>query len=89
MAEKKTEMPFRVALREQGDMWNAYLAPEGSMDNALLLGSIRLSVVMKNPAFKDAFMDLMVSIVGTAIEEVVGVTPDFVVRGAPSYEREG
>jgi hypothetical protein len=89
MAEKKTEMPFRVALREEGEMWNAYLAPEGSMDNALLLGSIRLSIVQKNPAFKDAFMDMMVAVVGVAIEDVIGVLPDFVIRGAPDYEREG
>jgi len=89
MAEKKTEMPFRLALRQEGPMWNAYLAPAGSMDNALLLGSIRLSVVEKDRIAKEAFMNLMVSIVGNAVEEVLGVKPEWVERGAPSYEREG
>jgi hypothetical protein len=88
MTKKKTEMPFRLALRQEGDMWNAYLAPEGSMDRALFLGSIRLNVVKNDAKAKDAFMSLMVSVVGNAIEEVVGVKPEWIEKGAPSYERE-
>lgn len=86
MAEKQ-EMPFRIALRQEGDMWNAYLAPEG-VDNWLLLGSIRLSVVMKNRRAKDAFMKLMEDLVADVIEEVVGMRPDMVVRDAPPEERQ-
>jgi hypothetical protein len=89
MAEEKLhEMPFRIALRQEGEKWNAYLAPADTMDNPFFLGSMRLSIAKNNPAAKEVFMGLMQSIVVDAIKEVVGMTPVMVIRDAPSEERQ-
>ncbi len=60
---------MRLALREEGLFWNAYCAPIGSMDGAVLLGSIRLVAVWTNPALKDGFMDLMRMMVAEMLRE--------------------
>jgi hypothetical protein len=87
--ERYTEMPIRLALREEGTLWNAYLAASDSMDNAVLLGSIKLSVVKNSEARKREFMDLMTAVVADAIKDVIGLDPLFAERGAPESERSG
>jgi hypothetical protein len=83
------EMPFRLALRQEGTLWNAYLAENDNMNNAVLLGSIKLSVVKNNPELKQAFKDLMTAVVANAIKETTGIDPIFAERGAPESERSG
>jgi hypothetical protein len=87
--ERYTEMPFRLALRQEGTLWNAYLATSDSMDNAMLLGSIKLSVVKNSEVRKREFMDLMTAVVADAVKETTGLDPLFAERPAPESERSG
>jgi hypothetical protein len=80
----------RLALRVEGENWVAYYAMPGTMEGALFLGSVRTVFVDRDPARKQAFMDMMREAVGDIIEDLVGVRP---VWGgpetAPEHERAG
>ena len=80
----------RLALREEGEFWNAYYAQTGTMHDAILLGSVRMSFIVGHQERKDAFMDLMREAVGDLIEQATGIRP---VWGgpekAPEHERSG
>lgn len=80
----------RLAFRVEGDFWNAYWAPsESSMDGAIQLGSLRMSVA-KLPARKDQFMDLMRAAFGDMVNDVVGARPTWnAPRPGPEHERGG
>lgn len=69
----------RLALREEGDTWNAYYAMPDTMRGAILLGSIKLRFVASDER-KNAFMNLMREAVADLIEEKIGVRP---VWGGP------
>lgn len=69
----------RLAMREEGDLWNAYYAMPDSMKDAIFLGSIKLRFI-QNETMKKLFMDLMRESVGDLIEEQTGVRP---VWGGP------
>ena len=80
----------RLALRHEGDFWNAYYAMPDTMEGAIFLGCVAIAAV-QDQARKAAFMDLMRSAVGQFIEEQTGgnVTwPDSAQR-APEHERSG
>lgn len=80
----------RLALRVDGENWIAYYAMLGTMDRAIMLGSIRMSIVTKSPARKQEFMDLMQEVVADLIEEAVGERPNWNrPQGAPENERSG
>jgi hypothetical protein len=78
----------RLALREEGEFWNAYFAPPDTMVGAELLGSLRLSIA-KDPKHKAAFMLLMRDAMSDIIEASVGERPHWPVppRQAPEHER--
>jgi hypothetical protein len=80
----------RLALRAEGDNWNAYYALVGTMDGAILLGSIRMGAVTTSLKCKKAFMDLMQDVVADIIAEKTGTRPtwDWPIR-APEHERSG
>lgn len=75
MNSEEMEQVGRLALRIEGDFWNAYYAHVGTMEGAILLGSIRMSGIIDNPERKDAFMVMMRGIVSDATSAVVGTTP--------------
>jgi hypothetical protein len=77
----------RLALREEGENWNAYYAMPGTMKGALFLGSIRLGFLTKRPERKRAFQALMTECVADIIEETIGVRPTFRTGPAPEHER--
>ena len=80
----------RLSLRAEGASWNAYYAMPHTMERAIFLGTIKLAIVMKSPAHKQAFMDLMRSVVSDMIAEATGETPTWSgPRGAPEHERSG
>ena len=79
----------RVAMRVEGEMWNAYYALPDSMADAIFLGSIRLATVRDNPARKQAFIELMREIIGDIMEENTGVRPTWDINPAPEHERSG
>ena len=79
----------RLALRQEGNNWNAYYARDDSMEGAVFLGSLCMAFAT-NPKRKQQFMDLMRECVADLIEEASGVRP---VWGgperAPEHERSG
>ena len=82
-------MKFRVALREEGEFWNAYMAHADSMDNAKLIGSIAIGAVRQSPEIKAAFMDVMKQTFALAVEKVTGNPPvAWEEHKAPGHERQ-
>lgn len=80
----------RLALRAEGENWNAYYAAQATMDGALPLGSIKLSLVTRSPKLKAAFMALMQQAVGEAIKGALGEEPTWRDPvSAPPNERSG
>lgn len=80
----------RLAMRHEGNWWNAYYAVPDSMEKAILLGSIHMRFVQTQER-RDAFMDVMREAVSDLIEETWGarpVWPDDPVP-APEHERSG
>lgn len=80
----------RLAMRKEGQNWNAYYALPDSMQDPVFLGSIRMAAVANNPERKAAFMQMMREIVSDIIEDKTGVRP---IWGgpttAPEHERAG
>lgn len=79
----------RIALRREGEMWNAYFAKVSTMDGAILLGSIRMTALADNEPRKAAFIQLMTDIIGDITNDVVGVDPSWSTSPAPEHERSG
>lgn len=83
------DFPGRLALRVEGDNWCAYYTEMETMDGALLLGSIRLSIVVDNPKLKQAFIGIMTDAIGDILRDVCGETPTWSARPAPEHEKAG
>lgn len=80
----------RLALRAEGDNWNAYYADQDTMKGALYLGSIRISIIQNSGERKEEFMSLMKEVVADIIEEVTGIRPLYRnPKTAPEHERSG
>lgn len=80
----------RLAMRHEGNMWNAYYAMPNTMDGAIPLGSIAMAAIESNEGRKQAFMDMMRDIVADIIEDKTGVRPTWGgLQGAPEHERSG
>lgn len=81
----------RLALRREGNSWNAYYALPDSMTDAVPLGSIAMAFVADNPVRKQAFMDLMRECVADILEQQTGIRPTWPegVQPAPEHERAG
>jgi len=81
----------RLTLRVEGDNWNAYYAMVGTMDQALYLGSIAMSLVQNNRNRKHAFMNLMRDACSELISEITGrkVVWKHAPKVAPPHERTG
>jgi len=89
MAKTKT-IGIRLALRREGALWNAYVANEGTMDRAFLIGSIALGAVTAHPEIKDGFMQLMKQVLAVAVEDVIGKPlAEWEEKPAPEHERSG
>ncbi len=85
-----THQPIgRLAMREEGSYWVAYYALEGTMRDAVKLGMVPMAFIVRDPARKAAFMDLMKHAVADIIEEKTSVRPVWpdAPRPAPDHER--
>ncbi len=80
----------RLAMRQEGNTWNAYYAMPDSMEEAIFLGSIKIRLVDK-PDRKEAFLSLMRECVADMLEEVTGTRPTYLegAKPAPESERSG
>jgi len=83
----KEQQVGRLAMRVEGDNWNAYYAMTNTMEGALFLGSIRMAFV-QDASRKAVFMGLMRDSVSSILEGVVGAKPEWKdpVK-APEHER--
>lgn len=81
----------RLALRHEGDWWNAYYAMTHTMDGAVLLGTIAMAAVVGNEKNKKAFMALMQNVVSDILEKKCGVRPSWPEppHNAPEHEKAG
>lgn len=79
---------LRLAFRQEGEHWCVYLADPDSMADALLMASIRMSIVTKSHHHKRAFMELMKAILNDTLKETTGAKADtWIERSAPEHER--
>ena len=80
----------RLAMRVEGDWWNAYYAMPNTMEGALHLGSIRMAFVADDWQRKELFMSMMKDAVSEIIKERIGVEATWPeARPAPEHERSG
>jgi hypothetical protein len=80
----------RLALREEGENWNAYFAMPGTMQGAIFLGSIRMALIRERPRCRAQFMALMREAVTDILQEATGTRPLFWnEQPAPEDERSG
>jgi len=88
---EQQQVPFRLAIRSEGNMVSAYLAYSDSMADATLLGSIRRGLVKEHPALFDEWRLLMQSALGQVVEDALGVKPVWPREPvpAPEHERSG
>lgn len=81
--------PFRLAMRVEGDWWNAYMAGTDTMDGATLLASVRMTLVA-TPAERDAYLAAIRALFLKAAGDVLGTKlGDGEIRPAPEHERAG
>jgi hypothetical protein len=86
---RKEQQIGRLALRHEGEWWNAYYAMPNTMNDAILLGSIRMAAV-PDERRKKSFMDLMRTVVSDIIEQKAGIRPSWGgEHRAPEHERAG
>lgn len=85
-----TKQIGRLAMRQEGQNWNAYYALPDNMTAAIFLGSIRMGAINDNPERKQAFMQMMREIVSDIIEVEIGIRPTWGgPTTAPEHERAG
>jgi len=83
-------MKVRLALRQEGAFWNAYLALADTMEGAKLIGSIMIGAVQKDPKVKKDFMKVMQRVLANAIKDTTGVKPkEWEINPGPEKERSG
>jgi hypothetical protein len=82
-------LKIRVALREEGQFWNAYIAKHDTMEGAMLIGSIVMSAVKNNIKIKHAFQSTMKQILADAIKNTGGIIGSWDFERAPESERSG
>jgi hypothetical protein len=88
--KKTRKLGVRIAFREEGLMWNAYMALPDTMAGAKLLGSILMAPAARDPAIKEKFMEVMKQVLALAITDLTGQYPDeWYEKPAPEGERSG
>jgi hypothetical protein len=83
--------PFRVAIRSEGRMVNAYLARTGTMKDSFIVASVLRSVCEAHPEVFESFKQMASQIATGVIEEMMpGIKIDHVeIDAAPEHERAG
>jgi len=70
-----SELPMRLALRVEGDKWNAYVAKRDTMDGAVWIGSIQMRFVNDCERRKQMFIDLMTDSLSEVLRKMYGEKP--------------
>lgn len=81
---------MRVAIRGEGTLVNAYLAPPKTMVGAVLIASINKQLCVDHPVLLDDFKALMVRTAAMVCESTFGVAPSRIdSQAAPEHEKAG
>ena len=89
VSKQQTTPTGRIALREEGEFWNAYYALPDTMEDAILIGSIRLAIVAKRPELGRQFTGLMRSVLDAFFEDILGKKAEWPnPEGVEAPERE-
>lgn len=84
------EHPYRVAIREEGNVINCYIAPISSMIGARLIASIDLELVKADRELFEAWVSMMSTAAALEYKRATGrEVKDIIVQPAPPYERMG
>lgn len=79
----------RLAMRVEGNNWNAYYALNETMEGALFLGSLQMGIA-RIPERKQQFLSLMRDAVADILEDRIGERPEWNDPVcAPEHERAG
>lgn len=80
----------RLAMRAEGDWWIAYYAKMGTMDGALELGRVRMTIAQV-PEYKAVTLECYKAIVGGMIANIVGADVAWPLppQDAPEHEKSG
>jgi hypothetical protein len=90
MSKETKTIKLRLALRHEGDFWNAYMAEPDTMEGAKLIGCILIGAVRKDEELKNVFMAMMQQVMGQAIKDLTGEEPKgWDIDAAPESERSG
>jgi hypothetical protein len=84
-----TNKPLRLAFREEGTWWVAYIAKTSSMEGAFEIGRISMNPVLRSDELKRGFMDLMIEIMKMGIEDMGASIESWEEQRAPESERSG
>jgi hypothetical protein len=82
-----TKPILRLAMRVEGNNWNAYAAKTDTMVDSIFLGSINMRFVESNDGRKRAFLELMKDAMADVLEELFGERPTWNEILAPEHER--
>lgn len=77
----------RLAMRHEGKFWNAYYAMPDTMKGAILLGSIKMSLVEDKP-MRDAFIEVMKQALTVAAKEALNLDMTWPTPPKPAPESE-
>lgn len=87
---RDAEQIGRLAFRREGNVINAYWAQTSTMDEAVLIGSIRASVCEADEEVWDGFKVLMREAFSGIVFQTIGVRPAWgSEQAAPEHERAG
>jgi hypothetical protein len=79
----------RLAFRVEGDKWTCYYAVPDTMEGAIWMGSIMMTIV-QDPDRKEAFMAVMRSALNDFFKERMGKEVEsWEEQTAPEHERAG
>lgn len=89
MASNSIPVKLRLALRREGNFWNAYVALEHTMEDAVLIGSLAMGPASV-PKLKRTFMRLMQDAMAHFIRQTVGEVEHWNEPvAAPEHEKAG
>lgn len=88
MADNDRQPDGRIAFRVEGNLWCAYYAEPHTMDGAIFLASICLSLVQKRE-IKNRFMQILQDIVGDVLSGNGRKIDRWSFAPAPDHERGG
>lgn len=82
--------PVRLAIRNEGEFVNAYIALTTSMADAMLIGSVLRGALDATPGAFDRWKQLMSDILASGITKALGAPPlDMIEETPPEHERSG